>query len=92
MIILSYYPALHDPNVYFNPNVFDPERWISRDTESKTKNWLVFGADSHDCLAKRYVPLFMAGIINKAALELDWKHHATESPRKSKCLLRCFLW
>ncbi|KAI3396388.1 hypothetical protein diail_12196 [Diaporthe ilicicola] len=54
MIIPSCYPALHDPVDYPNPDHFDPERWISGDAESKTKNWLVFGAGPHDCLARRY--------------------------------------
>lgn len=78
MIVPSCYPALHDPEAYPDPNVFNPERWISGDAESKTKNWLVFGAGPHDCLARRYVPLTMAAMIGKAALELDWRHHATE--------------
>ncbi|KAL4787740.1 cytochrome P450, partial [Aspergillus varians] len=78
MVIPSCYPALHDPDVYPRPEVFDPDRWITGDAEGKTKNWLVFGAGAHDCLARRYVPLSMAGMIGKAALELDWEHHATE--------------
>ncbi|BAE57461.1 cytochrome protein [Aspergillus flavus] len=77
MIIPSCYPALHDPEAYPNPDVFDPERWISGDAESKTKNWLVFGAGPHDCLARKYVPLSLAGMIGKASLELDWEHHPT---------------
>ncbi|KAL6693050.1 cytochrome P450 [Trichoderma pleuroticola] len=77
MIIPSCYPALHDPVAYPNPDTFDPERWITGDAETKTKNWLVFGAGAHDCLARRYVPLTMAAMIGKAALELDWVHHAT---------------
>ncbi|KAJ5724350.1 Cytochrome P450 61 [Penicillium malachiteum] len=44
MIIPSYYPALHDPEAYPEPDVFNPDRWITGDAESKTKNWLVFGA------------------------------------------------
>lgn len=78
MIVPSCYPALHDPDAYPDPNVFNPDRWITGDAESKTKNWLVFGAGPHDCLARRYVPLTMAAMIGKAALEIDWKHHATE--------------
>jgi C-22 sterol desaturase len=77
MIIPSCYPALHDPEVYPNPEEFDPERWISGDAESKTKNWLIFGAGPHDCIARKYVPLTMAAMIGKASLELDWAHHAT---------------
>ncbi|KAJ4245030.1 C-22 sterol desaturase erg5b [Fusarium torreyae] len=77
LVVPSCYPALHDPQAYPNPETFDPDRWITGDAESKTKNWLVFGAGSHDCLARKYVPLTMAHMIGKAALELDWVHHAT---------------
>ncbi|KAK9415615.1 putative Zn(2)-C6 fungal-type domain-containing protein [Seiridium unicorne] len=77
MIVPSCYPALHDPVAYPNPDVFDPDRWITGDAQSKTKNWLVFGTGAHDCLARSYVPLTMAAMIGKAALEIDWVHHAT---------------
>ena len=77
MIIPSCYPALHDPAAYPDPDAFDPERWITGDAEAQTRNWLVFGAGPHDCLARRYVPLSMAAMIGKAALEMDWAHHAT---------------
>lgn len=90
MIVPSCYPALHDPNVYPNPDHFDPERWISGDAGSKTKNWLVFGAGPHDCLAKKYVPLSMAGMIGKAALELDWKHHATDKSEEIRVFATLF--
>ncbi|KAJ3550271.1 hypothetical protein NM208_g60 [Fusarium decemcellulare] len=77
LIVPSCYPALHDPKAYPDPETFDPDRWITGDAERHTKNWLVFGAGPHDCLARRYVPLTMAAMIGKAALELDWVHHAT---------------
>lgn len=77
MTISSCYLALHDPEVYREPETFDPERWSTDDAESKTKNCPVFGAGPHDCLSRRYAPLQIAGMIGKAALELDWKHHAT---------------
>ncbi|GIJ90056.1 hypothetical protein Asppvi_009005 [Aspergillus pseudoviridinutans] len=90
MIVPSCYPALHDPDAYPNPEVFDPDRWISGDAESKTKNWLVFGAGPHDCLARRYVPLSMAGMIGKAALELDWEHHPTPKSEEIKVFATLF--
>ncbi|KKK25581.1 cytochrome P450 61 [Aspergillus ochraceoroseus] len=90
MIVPSCYPALHDPEAYPNPDVFDPDRWISGDAQSKTKNWLVFGAGPHDCLARRYVPLSMAAMIGKAALELDWKHHATERSEEVRVFATLF--
>ena len=90
MIIPSCYPALHDPNVYPNPNIFDPDRWITGDAESKTKNWLVFGAGPHDCLARKYVPLTMAAMIGKAALELDWVHHPTSRSEEIRVFATLF--
>jgi len=90
MVVPSCYPALHDPEAYPNPDVFDPERWITGDAESKTRNWLVFGAGPHDCLARRYVPLTMAAMIGKAALELDWVHHATDRSDEIKVFATLF--
>jgi C-22 sterol desaturase len=90
MIVPSCYPALHDPVAYPNPDVFDPERWISGDAEKQTKNWLVFGTGAHDCLARKYVPLTMAHMIGKAALELDWKHHATDKSEEIRVFATLF--
>jgi C-22 sterol desaturase len=90
MVVPSCYPALHDPVAYPNPDFFDPDRWITGDAESKTKNWLVFGAGAHDCLARKYVPLIMAHMIGKAALELDWVHHATEKSEEIRVFATLF--
>lgn len=90
MVIPSCYPALHDPEVYQNPNTFDPERWISGDAHTKTKNWLVFGAGPHDCLARQYVPLTMAAMIGKASLELDWVHHPTSRSEEIRVFATLF--
>ena len=84
MVIPSCYPALHGPHVYPNPEVFDPDGWTTGDAEVHTGNWLVFGAGPHDCLAKRYMPLTMAALIGKAALEMDWRHVATERSEEIK--------
>lgn len=90
MIVPSCYPALHDPEAYSNPEYFDPERWITGDAESKTKNWLVFGAGPHDCLARKYVPLTMAAMIGKAALEVDWVHHSTSRSEEIRVFATLF--
>jgi C-22 sterol desaturase len=90
IIVPSCYPALYDPVVYPNPNVFDPERWISGDAESKAKNWLVFRAGAHDCLARKYVPLTLAHMIGKASLELDWVHHATDNSEEIRVFATLF--
>ena len=90
MIIPSCYPALHDPEAFPNPDAFEPDRWITGDAESKSRNWLVFGAGPHDCLAKRYVPLYMAGMIGKASMDLDWTHHATEKSEEIRVFATLF--
>lgn len=90
MIVPSCYPALHDPEAYPSPDVFDPDRWITGDAETKTKNWLVFGSGAHDCLARRYVPLTMAAMIGKASLEIDWKHHATSRSEEIRVFATLF--
>ena len=86
LIVPSCYPALHDPEVYPRPDVFDPERWISGDAGEKSKNWLVFGTGPHNCIAQQYVQLTMTAMLSKASLELEWVHHPT--PRSE--LIRVF--
>ena len=78
MIIPTCWPALHDPEAYPNPHSYDPERWISGDAESQTKNWLVFGTGPHYCLGQTYATLNLIGMIGKASLCLDWSHKPTE--------------
>jgi C-22 sterol desaturase len=82
MVMPSAYPALHDPVAYPDPETFDPDRWITGDAESKTRNWLVFGSGGHDCLARKYVPLSMALMIGKAAMGWKWVHHPTPLSEK----------
>ena len=77
MIIPSVYPALHDPEAYPNPDLFDPDRWITGDAEKMTKNWLVFGTGPHYCLGQTYAQLNLMAMIGKASMHLDWKHQVT---------------
>ena len=77
MIIPSCYPALHDPETYPNPDTYDPERWVTGDAESKSKNWLVFGTGPHHCLGQTYAQMNLIGMIGKASMFMDWKHIAT---------------
>lgn len=77
MVIPSVWPALHDPEVYPQPEKFDPERWISGDAEKAVKNWLVFGTGPHYCLGQTYAQLNLMAMIGKASMHLDWKHTVT---------------
>ncbi|KAH3899905.1 probable Cytochrome P450 61 [Saccharomycodes ludwigii] len=78
MLIPTLYPALHDPEVYENPDDFIPERWVegSKANEAK-RNWLVFGSGPHVCLGQKYVMMTFAGLIGKFALESNWEHEIT---------------
>ncbi|KAI4865638.1 cytochrome P450 61 [Hypoxylon rubiginosum] len=78
MIIPTTFMALRDPDVYENPDEFDPERYYSGDAEEKgAKNYLVFGTGPHYCLGQHYAQLNLVLMIGKAALQFDWKHHPT---------------
>jgi len=90
MIIPSCYPALHDPEVYPEPDTFWPERWIDGDAESQVKNWLVFGTGPHYCLGQTYAVMNLMGMIGKASLWLDWVHHKTERSEDIKVFATLF--
>ena len=77
MVIPSVWPATHDPQAYPNPDVYDPERWISGDADKQVKNWLVFGTGPHYCLGQTYAQLNLMAMIGKASMLLDWEHHPT---------------
>lgn len=77
MVVPSVWPALHDPEVYPEPECFDPDRWITGDAEKASKNWLVFGTGPHYCLGQTYAQLNLMAMIGKASLHLNWVHHAT---------------
>lgn len=57
MIIPSTYLSLHDKEAYPNPDIYEPERWISGTAEQQGKNWLVFGTGPHYCLGQTYATL-----------------------------------
>ncbi|KAK1829724.1 cytochrome P450 [Podospora conica] len=92
MVVPSCWPALHDAAVYPEPDRFVPERWLGDGggAEAKGRNWLVFGAGPHECLAKRWVPLYLTAMIGKAAMELEWTHGATETSEEIKVFATLF--
>ncbi|KAK1755774.1 cytochrome P450 [Echria macrotheca] len=78
MVIATTYMALRDPEVYKNPDEFDPERYYSGDAEEKgAKNFLVFGTGPHYCIGQHYAQLNLVLMLGKASLLMDWKHHPT---------------
>ncbi|KAI1457549.1 cytochrome P450 61 [Annulohypoxylon moriforme] len=91
MIIPTTYMALRDPDVYENPDDFDPERYYTGDAEEKgAKNYLVFGTGPHYCLGQHYAQLNLALMVGKASIQLDWKHHATPESDEIKVFATIF--
>lgn len=77
MVVPSVWPALHDPEIYPEPEYFNPDRWITGDAEKAAKNWLVFGTGPHYCLGQTYAQLNLMAMIGKASMHLNWEHHIT---------------
>jgi C-22 sterol desaturase len=91
MIIPTTYPALRDPEIYENPDYFDPERYYTGDAEIKgAKNFLVFGTGPHYCLGQVYAQLNLALMIGKASMHMNWEHHATPLSEEIKVFATIF--
>ncbi|CCH62549.1 hypothetical protein TBLA_0H02650 [Henningerozyma blattae CBS 6284] len=91
MLIPSCYPALHDPEVYENPDEFIPERWVEGGKAMQNKkNWLVFGCGPHVCLGQTYVMITFATLIGKFALNTNWEHKVTPLSEKIKVFATIF--
>ncbi|KAI4133543.1 MAG: hypothetical protein LQ347_002135 [Umbilicaria vellea] len=91
MVVPTTYLALRDPEVYENPDEFDPERYYSGDAEVKgAKNFLVFGTGPHVCIGQHYAQLNLALFLGKASLLLDWKHHPTPLSEEIKVFATIF--
>jgi len=91
MVIPTTYPSLRDPEVYANPDVFDPDRYYTGDAEVKgAKNFLVFGTGPHYCLGQHYAQLNLALFVGKASLLLDWQHHPTPRSEDIKVFATIF--
>jgi sterol 22-desaturase len=91
MVIPTTYLALRDPDVYENPDYFDPERYYSGDAEIKgAKNYLVFGTGPHYCLGQVYAQLNLALMIGWASVMLNWTHHPTPLSEEIKVFATIF--
>lgn len=91
MLIPTLYPALHDPEVYENPDEFIPERWEeSSPANAAKKNWLVFGCGPHVCLGQTYVMITFTAMLGKFALYTDFKHKVTPLSEKIKVFATIF--
>lgn len=91
MVIPTLHPALHDPEVYENPEEFIPERWVEGSAANQAKkNWLVFGTGPHVCLGQQYVMLLFTGLIGKSVMNYHIKHKVTPLSEKIRVFATIF--
>ena len=90
MIIPTLYPALHDPEVYDEPDSFIPERWENASGDMYKRNWLVFGTGPHVCLGKNYVLMLFTGMLGKFVMNSDMIHHKTDLSEEIKVFATIF--
>ncbi|ABN67572.1 cytochrome P450 [Scheffersomyces stipitis CBS 6054] len=90
MIIPTLYPALHDPEVYEDPDTFIPERWENATGDMYKRNWLVFGTGPHVCLGKNYVLMLFTGMLGKFVMNADLIHHKTALSEEIKVFATIF--
>ncbi|ODV67719.1 cytochrome P450 61 [Hyphopichia burtonii NRRL Y-1933] len=90
MLIPTLYPALHDPEVYSDPDTFIPERWENATGDMYKRNWLVFGTGPHVCLGKNYVLMTFTGMLGKYLMNADLVHHPTPLSEEIKVFATIF--
>lgn len=90
MIIPTLYPALHDPEVYPDPDSFIPERWANPTGDMTKRSWLVFGSGPHVCLGQQYVMMLFTAMLGKFVMNSNLKHHVTELSEEIKVFATIF--
>ncbi|RUS21088.1 cytochrome P450 [Endogone sp. FLAS-F59071] len=83
MVIPTFWPALHDPDIYPNPDKFNPDRFgPNGDASDIAKNYMVFGCGPHHCLGKEYAIGVIMSLIAQASIKLNWEHVTTKDSEK----------
>lgn len=79
MVIPSFYNSLQDPEVYSNPQEFDPSRWLDPNgpAQSNPRNYLVFGSGPHKCIGVEYAMMNISLVLAHAVSMWDWEHART---------------
>ena len=90
MVIPTLYPALHDPEVYPDPDSFIPERWENATGDMNKRSWLVFGSGPHVCLGQQYVMMLFTGMLGKYLMNSEIKHHVTPLSEEIKVFATIF--
>ena len=75
----SFFNSLHDPEVFPEPEAFEPERWLDPEGSAtqNAKNYLVFGSGPHKCIGIEYAVMNIAICLGNAAMLMEWDHEKT---------------
>ncbi|KAJ7071426.1 cytochrome P450 [Mycena amicta] len=92
MLIPSFYNSLHDPNVYPEPDEFNPERWLDATgpANSNPKNYMVWGSGPHRCIGVEYATMNIALVLGIAAMMFDWEHEVTPKTNEVEIIATLF--
>lgn len=84
MLIPSFYNSLHDPEVFPEPDVLNPDRWLDPNSSANAnpKNYMVWGAGPHRCIGVEYATMNIALVLAVACMSFDFEHHVTEKSDK----------
>lgn len=52
-IFISIIGLHHDPNIYPNPDVFDPERFLTENNKINDGTYIPFGRGPRNCIGKK---------------------------------------
>lgn len=65
----------HDPNNFYDPDSFIPERWIENEKESEAHNakaWAPFGYGSTSCIGKNLAYMEMRAVLAQFIVKFDF--------------------
>jgi len=92
LVIPSIYPSLHDPTVYPEPEVLNPDRWADPKglANSNPRNYLVFGSGPHKCIGIEYALMNIAICLGNAAVMMNWDHELTPESDDTEMIATVF--
>ena len=70
-VLCSAYLIHHRPDVYPDPGVFDPDRWLAADDDRMRGTYLPFGAGARICIGERFA--LTEAVLTLAAIAARWQ-------------------
>lgn len=84
-IFYANYLAHRDPEVFSNPESFEPDRWEGANAKDKAKVF-GFGSGPHKCIGENLMLDVMHFVAGKFVKSFEWEHLERPMDRNIKCL------